>query len=112
MNIDTERQPNVNILTPSVRRLDASVAAAFKEAITREIGDDQKALIVDFSKIDFIDSSGLGTLVSLLKMMNGKGEMTLCALNPGIRNMFNLTRMDRIFRICPDRAAALAQLNQ
>lgn len=112
MNIDTERQPNVNILTPSVRRLDASVAAAFKEAITREIGDDQKALIVDFSKIDFIDSSGLGTLVSLLKMMNGKGEMTLCALNPSIRNMFNLTRMDRIFRICPDRAAALAQLNQ
>jgi len=112
MNIDTERQPNVNILTPSVRRLDASVAAAFKEAITREIGDDQKALIVDFSKIDFIDSSGLGTLVSLLKMMNGRGEMTLCALNPGIRNMFTLTRMDRIFRICPDRAAALAQLNQ
>lgn len=112
MNIDTERQPSVNILTPSVRRLDASVAAAFKEAITREIGDDQKALIVDFSKIDFIDSSGLGTLVSLLKMMNGKGEMTLCALNPGIRNMFTLTRMDRIFRICPDRAAALAQLNQ
>lgn len=112
MNIDTERQPNVNILTPSVRRLDASVAAAFKEAITREIGDDQKALIVDFSKIDFIDSSGLGTLVSLLKMMNGKGEMTLCALNPGIRNMFTQTRMDRIFRICPDRAAALAQLNQ
>lgn len=112
MNIDTERQPNVNILTPSVRRLDASVAAAFKEAITREIGDDQKALIVDFSKIDFIDSSGLGTLVSLLKMMNGKGEMALCALNPGIRNMFTLTRMDRIFRICPDRAAALAQLNQ
>ena len=112
MNIDTERQPNVNILTPSVRRLGASVAAAFKEAITREIGDDQKALIVDFSKIDFIDSSGLGTLVSLLKMMNGKGEMTLCALNPGIRNMFTLTRMDRIFRICPDRAAALAQLNQ
>ena len=112
MNIDTERQPNVNISTPSVRRLDASVAAAFKEAITREIGDDQKALIVDFSKIDFIDSSGLGTLVSLLKMMNGKGEMTLCALNPGIRNMFTLTRMDRIFRICPDRAAALAQLNQ
>jgi len=50
-------------------------------------------------------------LVSLLKMMNGKGDMVLCALNPGIRNMFTLTRMDRIFRICPDRAAALAQLN-
>ena len=112
MKIETERQASVTILTPAVRRLDASVAGAFKEAITREIGEDRKALIVDFSKIDFIDSSGLGTLVSLLKMMNGKGDMVLCALNPGIRNMFSLTRMDRIFRICPDRAAALAQLNQ
>ncbi|HAS1783959.1 MULTISPECIES: STAS domain-containing protein [Enterobacter cloacae complex] len=112
MNIDTDRLSDVNIMTPSVRRLDASVAAGFKEAIAREIGEDRKALIVDFSKIDFIDSSGLGALVSLLKMMNGKGEMMLCALNPGIRNMFTLTRMDRIFRICPDRAAALAQLGR
>ena len=111
MNINTEREPKVNILTPSVRRLDASVDAAFKEAVVHEIGEDQKALIVDFSKIEFIDSSGLGMLVSLLKMMNGKGDMMLCALNPGIRNMFTLTRMDRIFRICPDRASALAQLN-
>lgn len=112
MKIETERQSTVNILTPAVRRLDASVAATFKEAVTREIGDDKKALIVDFTKIDFIDSSGLGTLVSLMKMMNGKGEMTLCALNPGIRNMFTLTRMDRIFRICEDRTSALAQLNE
>ncbi|EPA9095531.1 STAS domain-containing protein [Enterobacter hormaechei] len=112
MNIDTDRLDDVNIMTPSVRRLDASVAAVFKEVIAREIGVDRKALIVDFSKIDFIDSSGLGALVSLLKMMNGKGEMMLCALNPGIRNMFTLTRMDRIFRICPDRATALSHLNQ
>lgn len=109
MNIDAEHQSNVTILTPAVRRLDASVAGAFKTAISEQIGDAPRGLIIDFSKVDFIDSSGLGTLVSLLKMMNGKGEMTLCALNPGIRNMFTLTRMDRIFRICPDRATALAQ---
>lgn len=111
MNMNTERELTVNIITPSVRRLDASVAAAFKEAVVREIGEDRKALIVDFSQIEFIDSSGLGMLVSLLKLMNGRGEMTLCAINPGIHNMFTLTRMDRIFRICPDRASALAQLN-
>jgi len=110
MNIDSERQPQVTILTPAIRRLDASVSAAFKEAIAREMEDEPRALIVDFSKVDFIDSSGLGTLVSLMKMMNGKGEMVLCALNPGIKNMFTLTRMDRIFRISTDRAAALQLL--
>ncbi len=90
MKIETERQASVTILTPAVRRLDASVAVAFKSAIAQEIGEAPGDLIVDFSEIDFIDSSGLGTLVSLMKMMNG-GEMTLCALNPGIRNMFTLT---------------------
>ena len=91
MIINTERLPHANILTPAVRRLD---------------------LIVDFSKVDFIDSSGLGMLVSLFKLMNGKGDMALCSLNPGIMNMFTLTRMDRIFRIYPDKSSALAQLGQ
>lgn len=81
MKIETERQASVTILTPAVRRLDASVAVAFKSAIAQEIGEAPGDLIVDFSEIDFIDSSGLGTLVSLMKMMNGRGEMTLCALN-------------------------------
>jgi len=112
MIITTERLPHANILTPAVRRLDASIAAAFKASVTEEIGSDRKALIVDFSKVDFIDSSGLGMLVSLFKLMNGKGEMALCSLIPGIMNMFTLTRMDRIFRIYPDKNSALAQLGQ
>lgn len=74
MKIETERQASVTILTPAVRRLDASVAVAFKSAIAQEIGEAPGDLIVDFSEIDFIDSSGLGTLVSLMKMMNGRGD--------------------------------------
>ena len=54
MIINTERLPNANILTPAVRRLDASIAATFKATVTEEIGSDRKALIVDFSKVDFI----------------------------------------------------------
>ena len=46
MIIHTERLPHANILTPAVRRLDASVAATFKASVTEEIGDDRKALIV------------------------------------------------------------------
>ncbi|WP_039058397.1 STAS domain-containing protein [Enterobacter sp. Bisph1] len=110
MNIEIEHMPQMTIMTPVVRRLDASVAASFREQIANEMADAHHALIIDFSRVDFIDSSCLGTLVSLLKMMNGKGEMLVCDLKPGIRNMFTLTRMDRVFRICDDRAAACAEL--
>lgn len=111
MNIDIERHPAVNVLTPAVRRLDASVSAAFREGVAREINAEPKSVIIDFTRVDFIDSSCLGTLVSLLKMMNGKGELVVCALNPGIKNMFALTRMDRIFTISPDRASALSRFH-
>ena len=86
-------------------------AALLRENLVDHIAQGHKNFIIDLGAVDYIDSSGLGTLVSLMKMMNGKGEMTLCALNPGIRNMFTLTRMDRIFRICEDRTSALAQFN-
>ncbi|MGY5957129.1 STAS domain-containing protein [Kosakonia sp. BK9b] len=112
MNIDIERLPEANIMTPVVRRLDASVAGTFREILSQEMANEHKALIIDFTQVDFIDSSCLGTLVSLLKMMNGKGEMIVCALKPGIRNMFTLTRMDRVFRICADRDAARAELSK
>ncbi|WP_227520691.1 hypothetical protein [Klebsiella sp. H-Nf2] len=51
MKIDTERQAAVTILTPAVRRLDTSVAVAFKAAIASETGEARTDLIVDFSKI-------------------------------------------------------------
>ena len=74
--------------------------------------EERTGMTLTISKVDFIDSSGLGMLVSLFKLMNGKGDMALCSLNPGIMNMFTLTRMDRIFRIYPDKNSALAQLGQ
>ena len=51
MKIETERQASVTILTPAVRRLDASVAVAFTAADAQEIGESRTDLIVDFSKI-------------------------------------------------------------
>ena len=108
MIINTERLPHANILTPAVRRLDASVAATFKASVTEEIGDDRKALIVDFSKVDFIDSSGLGMLVSLFKLMNGKGEMALCSLNPGIMNMFMIPHGPHIPHLSGQKQRACA----
>ena len=59
----------MTILTPAVRRLDASVAVAFKSAIAREIGRsaDSTDLIVDFRKLILSTAAVWGTLVSLMK---------------------------------------------
>ncbi|MGP4128378.1 STAS domain-containing protein [Pantoea tagorei] len=112
MKFETEKIDQAFIFTPVVRRLDASVALRFKEAIAEVIKQGETALILDFSRVDFIDSSCLGALISVLKSLSGKGQLVLCALNANIKAMFALTRMDRVFTLCADRSEALAVINE
>ena len=111
MKFETEKLDNAFVFTPVVRRLDASVALRFKEAVAGVIQQGETALILDFSRVDFIDSRCLGALISLLKLLSGKGQLVICALNSNIKAMFSLTRMDRVFTLCADRSEALAALN-
>ncbi|HFV9293226.1 TPA: STAS domain-containing protein [Serratia fonticola] len=107
MNFDIQSEDGVDIIVPLVRRLDASVAVVFKQEILSFIEQSKHGILLDFSHVDFIDSSCLGALVSILKALNGRGELALCSLNSNIQNMFKLTRMDRIFTIGQDRASTL-----
>lgn len=69
-------------------------------------------MLLDLNHVDFIDSSCLGALVSILKSVNGQGELALCSLNDTIKNLFKLTRMDRIFSIKETRQDALNTFTQ
>ena len=64
-------------------------------------------MVLDLSHVDFIDSSCLGALVSILKSVSGQGELVLCSVNGTIQNLFKLTRMDRVFSIKETRQDAL-----
>lgn len=110
MNFEMHSENGVEIVVPLIRRLDASVALTFKQQVLEAIGQNNKNVLLDFSHVDFIDSSCLGALVSILKSLNGKGELVLCSLNSNIHNLFQLTRMDRIFSIQDNRQDALQML--
>jgi len=111
MKIETEQRDNITLIKPIARRLDASVALRFKEEVLAIIESGAPALVLDFSQVDFIDSSCLGSLVSLLKAANGRSALVLCSLNSNIKNMFSLTRMDRVFTLCNSREDAFATLS-
>lgn len=107
MNFETQSIGNVLVVTLLDRRLDASVSAQFKEDIQAMIAQGTHRILLGFGQVDFIDSSFLGTLVSLLKALHGKGEVAVCSLNNNIHTMFKLTRMDKIFTISADKSNAL-----
>lgn len=81
-------------------RLVADQAVPFKEEIGRYFSNGPTSIVLDLGKVEFIDSTGLGALLSLLKRMPKGSELLVCSLNESVSNMFMLTRMDRVFTIC------------
>lgn len=97
-------RPIVVELAPD--QLIAGTRQAFKRALlTRlEAGED---VIVDCSRTRYLDSTGLGMLVTVGKaFFSGGGQLVLTGLNEDIRLLFELTRLDTVLTTCRDVAAA------
>lgn len=103
---------DICVLIPTPDRLTAVNGTAFKDQAVKLIEEGHARLIVDMTAITFIDSSGLGALVSVLKRVGNRGEIVVCGLSSGLKQMFSITRMDRVFAAYPDRAAAITALNE
>jgi anti-sigma B factor antagonist len=110
MKIEAENIDDILVLTPCDPIIDASSAADFKGQLVTWIQEGNTRILVDLSFIEFIDSSGLGAIISLLKLLAGKGDIALCGIRDQVMSLFKLTRMDRIFRIYPSSAEGVAAM--
>ena len=80
-----------------------------KTGLVEMILRDRPHVIVDMQIVEFADSSMLGALVSALKVAARKrGDIKLVGLQPSVRAIFALTRLDRVFEIYDDEEGALA----
>jgi len=95
-------------VTIEENRIDASNAEELKSAVEELVDAGHATLVIDMSQVEFIDSRGLGTCIALMKLLEKRGALGLCGLQPNVRGVFRLTRLDRVFRIFPDLAAAAA----
>lgn len=81
----------------------------FKQGILDAVEQGARVVIVDFSASGYIDSSGLGALVSLSRRLRDSGgDLRLVGLNEDLRTLFELTRLDALFPLYASRADALA----
>ncbi len=82
-----------------------------KQKVLEELEGGERKFVIDFANTGYIDSSGLGVLVSLSKKIREKGgELRLAALNEDLRTLFELTKLDTLFKIADTRAQALEGL--
>ncbi|MXU64631.1 STAS domain-containing protein [Oceanomicrobium pacificus] len=108
MYLDQEHQVDTLILSPRLARLDASVAVDVRNAALPLIDTATGDILLDLSQVVFMDSSGLGAIVGMMKRAGRERRFQLCGLTPGVEKVFRLTRMDRVFEISSTRAEALS----
>lgn len=92
------------------QRLDAHLAPAFKAKLNEMIQQGHASIVLDLSEVAFMDSSGIGALVSGLKNLGGRGELVVCGTPPKIVSLFQLTRLDKLFRMFGTTEEALTAL--
>jgi anti-sigma B factor antagonist len=80
-----------------------------KATIQTALDNGERKLLIDFAKTGYIDSSGLGALVSISKKVREQGgELRLAGLNEDLRSLFELTKLDTLFAIADSTEQALA----
>lgn len=112
MHVETETIGDVAVATVPVEELDASNAVEFKRDIA-PILESQNKVVLDLSGVRFVDSSGLGAFISCLRQLKAHGgDLKLSGLSTGVRGVFELVRMHRVFDIVPTREEAVKAFGQ
>ncbi|MGD8291446.1 MAG: STAS domain-containing protein [Desulfobacterales bacterium] len=107
MEILEEKINDVHILNLN-GRLDATCVSDLKDVVLAMIDADKLKILIDMAKVDFVDSSGLGTLVTCLRSVTKAGGVfKIATLRKDPKKLFEITRLDRVFDMHEDRGAAL-----
>jgi len=81
-------------------RVDAASAGVFKEVVSSTWQPTLKHAVIDMSQVEFVDSSGVGALLGVLRRLpQGEGSVVLKAMRPQVLSVIELLRLHRVFQI-------------
>lgn len=101
LHIDTQREEG-GVVVRLTGDLDMHTCPDLRTTLLECIERQPGRLIVDFSGVGYIDSSGVGTMVELKRRLDrAGGHMVLCGLQSRVRSVFEIAKLDRYFQIAP-----------
>ncbi|PTV95788.1 anti-sigma B factor antagonist [Rhodobacter aestuarii] len=107
MNLYAEARSGALVVSVKEERLDAAIAIRFKDRMREVTMQPAQRVVLDLSEVEFLDSSGLGAVVAVMKALAPERQLELAGLRPNVEKVFRLTRMDSVFSLHEDVDAAL-----
>ncbi len=112
MRFEEEKVGSILIVRVKDKRIDASSSASFKEKIAEVINRGERHLVINLADVEFIDSTGLGAIVSSLKAIGQEGDLVISNLQETTMSLFRLTRMNRVFQNFPSETEAVRAMEK
>jgi len=112
MQMEIVERGGVTILRALEKRIDAGISRDLKAKMAETVNAGSRRILLDISTVEFLDSSGLGAIISGLKAVGGDGKLVVCGTTDAVKSMFKLTRMDRVFEMYDNEAEALGAFTE
>jgi len=110
MDYELKESDGVSVLKPALRTVDQNNAPVLFESL-RPVLEAGGKIVLDLTKVQFINSAGLGAIVGLIRDVELKGgRIRLCSPLPTVKALFNMVHLDSIVAIDEDVAASLSAM--
>jgi anti-sigma B factor antagonist len=108
LNINQRQVDYITILDLNGRITIGEGSTQFRESIRRLMDQARNRVVLNFADVNYVDSSGIGELVSAYTSLNNQGgQLKLLNLPKRIRDLLRITKLDTVFEIFEDEATAL-----
>ena len=109
MDFSTFETPDGKVMVVEVPiRLEAGISNAFRNMINELVDKGKYQLVMDMTRTEFMDSSGLGALVSrIAATRSNNGDVRIAAPSPFIINLLQITHLDQVFKCFEDLESAI-----
>jgi anti-sigma B factor antagonist len=108
VQVDVSKEEDIVVVVVQ-GELDANTAPDLRAKFEELVGQGENQYVIDLTGVPVMDSSGIAALVNLFKRVRiGAGDVKLCGIREEIMEIFQLTRLDRVFDIFDSRADAVA----
>jgi anti-sigma B factor antagonist len=108
MNVTSERSGDVVVVHAGPARLMHPSLSEFATLVTGELAQGSRKIVIDFGKVEYLDSAAIGCLMDLYRRATAAGAtLKLAGLQRRVATMLTLTGADQFMEIHPDAAAAV-----
>lgn len=110
MDMRIEESKGILIIVPELKQIDVNNSLRFRTDLEKHLGDKNK-VILDLQCVNFMDSTGLGIIITALRDINEReGYMYLCNPAPAVKVLFEMVRLSHIAPIYNNRDEAVEKM--